>query len=111
MATAIEQLASGMTVGHFGLGLRGGVAGSVRQQVHDGDTVSARALGNFGARFLGVDAPEISFTLPGGTAFIGLADPRWETFLTDPFDPALPVFSPALEVGLLNHLQNRVGAG
>jgi endonuclease YncB( thermonuclease family) len=111
MARAVEQLASGLAVGHFGLGLRGGVAGTVRQQVHDGDTINARALGNFGIRFLGVDTPEISLPLPGGRAFIGISNARWEAFLTDPFDAALPSFSPALEVGLLAHLQTRTGAG
>jgi len=85
MGKAIEQLKSGLIVGHAGLGFRGGVVGSVRQQVHDGDTINVRALGNFGVRFLGVDAPEISFKLPGGEGFTGLSDVRWEKFLSDPF--------------------------
>jgi hypothetical protein len=33
MAKAIEQLKSGLTVGHAALGFRGGASGSVRQQV------------------------------------------------------------------------------
>ena len=59
MPKAIEKRPSGLTVGHAALGLQGGVPGSIRQQVHDGDTINVRAIGNFGVRFLGVDAPEM----------------------------------------------------
>ena len=108
MANAIKQLPSGLTIGTFGLGARGGVAGSVKQEVHDGDTVIVRATDNFGFRFLGVDAPEISFTLPGQQSFTGLADPRWEQFLTDPLATWA---GPILEQGLRTHLAGSVGAG
>ncbi len=111
MTKAIEQLKSGLTVGHTALGFRDGVVGSVRQQVHDGDTINVRAIGNFGIRFLGVDAPEISFTLPGESKFIGLANSKWEEFLSDPFAPELPQFNPPLEPGLLLYLKARVGPG
>lgn len=111
MAKAIEQLRSGLTVGHAALGYRSGVAGSVRQQVHDGDTINVRAVGNFGIRFLGVDAPEISFQLPGEERFTSLANERWETFLSDPFAAELPEFDPPLDAGLRNFLQARVGPG
>lgn|GEM_PF-4417157 len=47
MAKAIETLKT-LKVGHFGLGQHGDAPGSVRQQVHDGDTINVRALGNFG---------------------------------------------------------------
>lgn len=86
MAKAIEQFKSGLIVGHAGLGFRDGVTGSVRQQVHDGDTINVRAIGNFGVRFLGVDAPEISFRLPGEEGFTGLSDIKWERYLSDPFE-------------------------
>jgi hypothetical protein len=111
MAKAIEQLPSGITVGHAGLGYRSGAAGSVRQEVHDGDTIVVRAPGNFGVRFLAVDAPEISFTLPGKTAFIGLSDPRWDHFLANPFAGDLPPFDPPLGQGLRQYLRARVGGG
>ena len=111
MAKAIEQLPSGVTVGHVGLGYRGGVSGSVRQQVHDGDTIVVRAIGNFGVRFLGVDAPEISFTLPGKPTFIGLSNPAWEKFLANPFAGDLPPFHPPLSQGLRQHLKACVGEG
>ncbi len=111
MAKAIEQLRSGLTVGHAALGYRSGVAGSVRQQVHDGDTINVRAVGNFGIRFLGVDAPEISFQLPGEERFTSLANAKWEAFLSDPFAAELPEFDPPLDAGLRNFLQARVGPG
>ncbi len=50
-------------------------AGSVRQQIHDGDTINVKASGNFGVPFLGLDAPVVSFTLPGETAFTGSRTP------------------------------------
>jgi endonuclease YncB( thermonuclease family) len=111
MPLAIEQLRSRMRVGHALLGRHGQGVGSVKQQVHDGDTIHVQAQGNLGVRFLGVDAPEMSFHLPGGTTFVPIADDRWEAFLADPFDPQLPPFDPPLEQGLLDHLTSRVGAG
>jgi len=111
LAKAIERLGWGLTVGHAALGLYGSGIGSVRQQVHDGDTVNVRTTGNFGVRLLGVDAPEISFTLPPENRFAQLSDARWETFLSDPFAEDLPPFDPPLDVGLLDHLRERTGPG
>ncbi len=102
LAKAIEQLNS-LTVGHVSLGLHGASVGTVKQQVHDGDTIIVKAIGNFGVRFLGVDAPEISFTLPGEKGFTGLNNPKWEVFLSNP----LAGFN--LEAGLTSFLQSRVG--
>jgi hypothetical protein len=78
MASAIEQLPSGLTIGHAQLGMHGSRQGTINQQVHDGDTVVSLLEGNVGIRFLGVDAPEVSFTLPGRKGFIRLSDPAWE---------------------------------
>jgi hypothetical protein len=111
MAKAIEQLNSGLTVGHVGLGYHGNVIGSVRQQVHDGDTISVRAIGDFGIRFLGVDAPEISFTLPGSSAFTSLESDKWEAFFANWFDEGVHgPFSPPLQEGLREHLRARIVA-
>lgn len=104
----IEQL-RGLKVGHVGLGSRGGVTGSVKHQVHDGDTINVRALGNFGIRFLGVDAPEISFMLPGETVFTGMANPKWEQFLTNPFSDNLTPFDPLLDPELRDYLESKIG--
>jgi hypothetical protein len=57
MANAIEQLPSGLTIGHAQLGMHGRQQGTINQQVHDGDTVVSLLEGNTGIRFLGVDAP------------------------------------------------------
>ena len=53
MADTILTLDSGLRVGYVGLGYRGDVAGSIRQEVHDGDTIKAKPIGNLSIRFLG----------------------------------------------------------
>ena len=111
MSKAIEQNKYGFTVGYVGLGTHGEQAGSVRQSVHDGDTINVRALGNFGARFLGVDAAEISFNLPGSSSFTSLGDPRWEVFLSKPLSTTFGKFKPTLASGLRKHLKEQVGPG
>jgi hypothetical protein len=69
VAKAIFQTRAGLTVGLAALGERRGVA-SVRQEVHDGDTLNNRAAGNSGrAPFLGADAPELSSNSPGSDSF------------------------------------------
>jgi hypothetical protein len=111
MSNAFESTKSGSTIGHAGLGIQGDLIGSVRQIVHDGDTIKVRAIGNISTRFLGVDAPEISFTLPGKTSFTILSNIRWEDFLRDPLNPQYGDFSTPLSPGLQVELQNRVGPG
>ena len=111
MSKAIEQNKFGFTVGHMGLGSHGEGIGTVRQAVHDGDTINVRGLGNIGARFLGVDAAEISFTLPGSSSFVSLGDPRWEEFLSKPLSTSYGKFKPALASGLRQYLKGRVGPG
>jgi endonuclease YncB( thermonuclease family) len=109
MAMAIDQTPGGLTYGLFGLGLHGSGPGSVPQQVHDGDTVNVRAIGNLSVRLLGIDTPEVSFTLPGSRQFRSVAHADWETFLSDPFAAALPPL--ALDAALLADLQGRLGPG
>jgi endonuclease YncB( thermonuclease family) len=111
MASAIDQLDSGLTIGRAQLGLHGSQLGTINQQVHDGDTVTSLLDGNVGVRFLGVDAPEVSFTLPGHKGFVRLSNPAWETFLSDPFASSLPAFSPPLSADLQAFVTGRVGAG
>jgi endonuclease YncB( thermonuclease family) len=106
MAKAIEQLQSGLTIGHFALGQRGEARGSVNQQVHDGDTINVSAVGNFGIRLLGVDAPEISFNLPGQKQFISISNSRWAAFLSNPFEQQYDEIS--LLSGLKSYLQNKL---
>lgn len=97
MSKAITQLPSGLTIGFAALGYRAGVTGSVRHQVHDGDTITVRTDGNFGVRFLGVDAPEISFMLPGKTTFTSMSNMAWEAYLSDPFAQGNVAFNPPLK--------------
>jgi hypothetical protein len=112
MAKAVEQTRSGHTIAHAGLGLHpNGKRMSVREAVHDGDTVNVDPDGNVSVRLLGVDAPEVSFTLPGRppNTFISIDSSEWTTFLTDPFAAGLPEFNPPLPAPLMADLQNRLG--
>lgn len=109
---AIETLdAKKLTIGHAALGLRNDAQGSVKQQVHDGDTIVVRAVGNIGVRLLGIDTPELSFRLPGEERFRWLSEPEWDEFLRDPFADRYPAFDPPLSPGLRRHLEARVGPG
>jgi hypothetical protein len=60
---------------------------------------------------LDVDAPEVSFTLPGRNGFIRLSDPAWEALLANPSAAALPPFDPPLSPELQDFLTTRVGQG
>lgn len=120
MAKAVFKTKSGLTVGIAGLGIHGDGPGSVGQEVHDGDTVTVDPAGNLSVRFLGIDAPEVSFTLPaealaapdrrpGEVTFVSIDDPRWEEFLSEPLSDS---FGPIeLEAGLRAYIQDRVGPG
>ena len=54
----------------------------VRIKTHDGDTVNVRLSDRFGLRFLGIDTPEVSMMLPGGTRFKSLSNVGWDTLFT-----------------------------
>jgi len=98
-----------LTVGYVGLGIRGNATvGSILQEVHDGDTITVRALGNLSVRFLGVDAPEISLTLPNEIVFTSIGNEKWEKFLENPFASNLPPFTPPLTKDLAFHLQSKL---
>ncbi|MER3444500.1 MAG: hypothetical protein C4333_10425 [Meiothermus sp.] len=108
MAKTIEQLNSGLIVGRVGLGMHGTQVGSVAQAVHDGDTIDVRAPGDFGIRFLGVDAPEVSAKLPdsGPDDYPSLSSPRWEAFLSGE-----PLRNARVSRGLRLHLEALLGPG
>ena len=109
MAKAIESILDKVT-GHFGLGASAnGVVDTPHKAVHDGDTFSVRAVGNFGLRFLGIDTPEISFQLPGKKPFTSIENADWERFLSDPF--AAEYGAMLLDPALAAHLAAKVGAG
>ena len=96
-------------MGHVGLGMFGGRVGTVKRQTYDGDTVTVtvRALGNFGIRFLGIDTPEKKIPLPGEETFTSLSDPRWEMYLASLFSSDEPAYS----AGLTAHLKGLTGGG
>jgi endonuclease YncB( thermonuclease family) len=90
MAKAIFN-PNGFTRGFSLLPKHGDRTATVREAVHDGDTVTVEADGSFSIRLLGVDTPEVSFEFPKLPG-----DPRSETFrsitefqqyLSDPFNP------------------------
>lgn len=112
MAKAITILASGMRVGVSMLGRHGDGRGSPIQQVHDGDTIVVEAAGNLSVRFVGMDTPEASFTLPGSSRFRRISGADWDHFLNDPFAGTPNEFTTGLGNALLEHLQGRpAGAG
>lgn len=111
MAKAVTQLRSGLTIGFSYLGRHGDQRGSVSQQVHDGDTIVVEAAGNLSIRFLGIDTPEVSFTLPGSYQFYSIGSDRWDQFLSEPFDNAPVEFVESLGTGLKQHLDAVTGEG
>jgi endonuclease YncB( thermonuclease family) len=116
VAKAVFKTARGFSVGVARLGRRGTGRGSPAQQIYDGDTVTVEADGNLGVRLLGVDAPELAFTLPEvareavdrrpGERFVALTDPRWERFLSVEF-----VREIGLRAELRRHLEPLLGPG
>lgn len=92
--------------GHFKLGMWGAKRGSPAREVHDGDTVGLSTPLNFACRFLGVDAPEISFTIRTKDTFIGIGAAKWKVFWTSGEWKNMPL-APAL----LDHLSQRIGDG
>jgi endonuclease YncB( thermonuclease family) len=98
-----------LTIGIMALGMRGNKTGTVKQIVHDGDTLNVRPDGNLGVRFLGIDTPEVSFSFPKTNRFVPLSDPRWDEFLSDPFAETWGEINPPLPEGLKRHLRSKLG--
>jgi endonuclease YncB( thermonuclease family) len=94
-------------MGEANFGFHGSDTGSVREIVHDGDTVNVRLSENLGVRFLGMDSPEVSFEFPGTGGFLKLSNPKWDTFFRSGDWRAGVQAHP----GLLNHLEQRIGNG
>lgn len=95
-----------LKTGHFKLGMRGTQRGSPAQEVHDGDTVGLNTPLNFSSRFLGIDAPEISFTIRTKSTFEGIGNAQWDAFWTSGAWKNMP-----LKPALLSHLSARIGNG
>lgn len=108
---------NGVTRGFAVLPKHGGRTATVREAVHDGDTINVEAAGAFSIRFLGVDTPEISFQFPkipgdarGGT-FRSIL--QFKDYLADPLSANYPDsqdYSNELGSGLLNYLRQKLNA-
>ncbi|MCC7244293.1 MAG: hypothetical protein IT269_01325, partial [Saprospiraceae bacterium] len=99
----------GFKLGQGMLGMHGGATGSVKQNVHDGDTVAVRLVHDLSFRFFGMDSPEVSFEFPGtGGKFVSIGNERWDHFFTSgQWREGLDHFHP----GLLADLKARIGDG
>ena len=104
---ALRLSQKGYKIGTGFLGTHGDQAGSVRQIVHDGDTLNVRLNDNLGVRFLGIDSAEISLPLPSAGTFIHLKDARWEAF----FKSGAWKNNLFLHPGLMLDLEVRIGLG
>ncbi|MEQ1746059.1 MAG: hypothetical protein ABMA02_11575 [Saprospiraceae bacterium] len=104
--SALRLSQQGFKIGTSVFGNHGAKPGSVKQIVHDGDTVDARLNENIGVRFLGIDSAEVSFPLPA-SSFVNLSNDRWDVFFTSgKWRNGL-----TLEAGLLQNLEVRIGNG
>jgi len=79
---------SGFLAGSFQLGFYGENRGSVKQLVHDGDTINVASGNNFPVRFLGIDTPEISFMDPLTGNFEKSDHDSFQQLLATPFSDA-----------------------
>lgn len=102
---------SNLTIGKMMLGTHGRSRGTVKQLVHDGDTINVQPDGNLGVRFLGIDTPEVSFQAPKSSRFLPLNDPIWEQFLSDPFAEMWGEFDRPVPDSLKRHLETHTGSG
>jgi endonuclease YncB( thermonuclease family) len=90
---------------------------TVREAVHDGDTITVEADGAFSIRFLGIDTPEVSFEFPNfpgdqrsGT-FRSITE--FQEYLSDPFDAAYPdsrKYARQLGSKLVNYLKQKLNS-
>lgn len=103
---AIGLSSRGFKIGSGILGNHGSKMGSIKQIVHDGDTVNTRLTDNIGVRFLGIDSAEVSIPLPGA-GFVYLKNTRWdEHFTSGNWRKGFNI-----EAGLMQHLKNCIGDG
>src|SRR5215211_2624903 len=94
------------TMGHFKFGMRNNAHGTLKQEVHDGDTVGQSTALNFSTRFLGIDAPEVSFTIRTANTFVPIGHEKWNAFWTSGEWKNMP-----LHPTLSDHLAARIGNG
>jgi endonuclease YncB( thermonuclease family) len=95
-----------ITMGHFKFGMRNNAHGTPKQEVHDGDTVGQSTALNFSTRFLGIDTPEVSFTIRTTNTFVPIGNAKWVAFWTSGEWKNMP-----LDPTLSSHLAGRIGDG
>ncbi|MBL7775788.1 MAG: hypothetical protein JNK89_07270 [Saprospiraceae bacterium] len=104
---ALGLSSSGFKIGNGIFGTYGDSAGTVRQIVHDGDTLEIRLDADLGVRFLGIDTAEVSMLLPSTDTFVSLKNARWnEFFISGAWRENL-----FLHPGLMLDLEVRIGDG
>jgi endonuclease YncB( thermonuclease family) len=113
MAKAIfTKSSTNETIGFARPGHFNGSPGSSEKQVHDGDTLRVQLDGNVSVRLLGIDTPEVSFLLPEPKAgFVSIEDPRWDTFLADPFHDRWGPIPGGIPDRLISWLTSRFAPG
>jgi len=104
--SALGLSSHGFKIGTSNFGNHGSMVGSIKQIVHDGDTVEARLNDNIGIRFLGIDSAEVSYPLPA-TSFVSLSNDRWDVF----FNSGKWRNGLNFHAGLMQYLENRIGDG
>jgi len=104
---ALWAAKGGLKMGTAKFGFHGEKTGTIKQNVHDGDTANVHLDRNLGVRFLGIDTPEVSFEFPGTGTFTALSNPKWDTLFTS------GAWKQDLELypGLLQDLEKRIGNG
>jgi endonuclease YncB( thermonuclease family) len=105
---AISISQQGFKIGNGKLGKWGAGTGSVKQIVHDGDTVSTLLDNNLSVRFLGIDTPEVSIPLPADpNNFEAISGAKWDAFFTSgDWKKDL-----VCEANLMAYLTNLIGNG
>lgn len=99
---------TGFLAGRFQRGRRGDGAGSIRQIVSDGDTVSLSSDGTFPVRFLGIDTAETRIPAPDTGAFTSVDAAVFRTLLADPMGAATGPMT-GLTDGLVRRLSTAAG--
>src|SRR5215203_1550278 len=95
---------------------------SVKQGIHDGDTVSVVVDGSSSIRFLGVDTPEVSFGYPkldndpdggDGGKWLSISNEKFQKYLAKPFDSQhsdSQKYKDALGSKLVSYLEDKLNA-
>ncbi len=108
--TIFRVRGGGFLAGRFQRGFHGDGLGSVKQIVHDGDTLNVSSANNFPLRLLGIDTPESSFIAPGtDDRFVSTDHQPFVDLLADPLNSALGPVAGLTDV-LASHIAAKASA-